>query len=188
MLLSDNNSKHSVLEKAVIIPAQTGDIDFYWPLVSQFLNSALEHTYGETSLDGIRVDVENGKRQLWVIKKDDRYLAAVCTMIYTTETGIKIGEITIAGGSEHGLWDHFADTIGMWFQKQGCDYQDIVGRAGWHRLYKDRGFRLAYQQLRRPLTEQATHRDMDLRGQTDERRQGREKDDIDTNGIGSAIS
>jgi len=140
-----------LLGKATILPIQSSDIEMYWPFVSECISRALEQTYGETSLKSIRDDLEATERQLFVIKDGDSYIAAVVTMVYTTQSGIKIGEITIAGGSDHAKWDHFTDVVGEWFKAQGCDYQDIIGRAGWHRLYKHRGFDLAYQQLRKKL-------------------------------------
>lgn len=142
----------SQLDKASIHSVDVKLLDYYWPLVSQFIQDALEHTDGETNLSGIRADIANHERQLWVIKHSDRYIAAVVTLIYTTKpTNIKIGEITIAGGSDHHLWDHFVDSITAWLKDQGCNFIDIVGRAGWARLYKSKGFAVRYQILRKAI-------------------------------------
>lgn len=141
----------SLWAKAIILPIKAEDVDYYWPLVSSFLESALEHTDGEIGLQDIRSDIANHDRQLWVIKNDDVYIAAVVTQIYSYNSGKKIGEVTMAGGSRHDLWDHFTDVVGEWFKDQGCQFIDIIGRPGWQRLYKERGFRLAYVQLRKNL-------------------------------------
>lgn len=140
-----------MFDKAVILPIKTTDLDFYWPIVSEYIESALEHTDGEISLEDIHSDIVNRERQLWIIKHDDRYIAAVVTQIYSYNSGIKIGEVTIAGGKDHKLWDHFTDVVGEWFKSQGCKFIDIIGRPGWQRLYKDRGFKTAYVQLRKKL-------------------------------------
>lgn len=141
-----------MLGKAVILPVDADDLDFYWGYVSEFLSSALEHTDGEISLKDIRTDIANRERQLWIIKHDDCYIAAIVTQIYSyPSTGMKIGEITVAGGRDHNLWDHFTDVVGEWFKGQGCRFIDIVGRPGWQRLYKDRGFKTAYVHLRKKL-------------------------------------
>lgn len=140
-----------MFDKAVILPINPNDLDFYWGFVSEYLESALEHTDGEISLKDIHSDIVNRERQLWIIKRDACYIAAIVTQIYSYNSGIKIGEITIAGGKEHRLWDHFTDVVGEWFKDQGCKFIDIIGRPGWQRLYKDRGFKTAYVQLRKKL-------------------------------------
>lgn len=139
------------LDKATILPISSRDLDFYWPLVSEYIESALEHTDGEISLEDIHSDIANLDRQLWVIKHQSEYIASIVTQIYSYKNGFKIGEITIAGGRDHKLWDHFTDVVGEWFKEQGCKFIDIIGRPGWQRLYRDRGFKTAYVQLRKPL-------------------------------------
>lgn len=140
-----------MLGKATILPVNLLDVAYYWPRVIPFILRALDHTDGEISTDKIRSDIDNQERQLWVIKSDGKYIAAIITRIYKTETGFSIGEITMAGGRDHYKWDHFTDVVGEWFKSQGCKHMDIIGRPGWQRLYRDRGFRLAYTQLRKDL-------------------------------------
>jgi len=147
MRSSDNS-----LLKATILPVQPEDVDHYAPYAVKFIQQALEQTDGETSLESILSDIGTQERQLWIVKDHDRYIAALVTQIYShNHTNYKIGEITIAGGEDHHLWDHFVDLVGDWFKSQGCISMDIVGRQGWHRLYKNRGFKIKYQILRRHL-------------------------------------
>jgi hypothetical protein len=142
----------SLLDKATILPIQSDDICHYEEFAIPFILDALEHTDGESSLSAILSDIANRKRQLWLVKADNLYIAAVVTMFYTTETGFKIGEITLAGGRDHHLWDHFPDVVGEWFKAQGCKFIDIVaGRGGWEKLYRDRGFSKRYIILRKGL-------------------------------------
>lgn len=140
-----------MFDKATIIPVSTRDVDLYWPSVSQYIESATEHTDGEISLQDIHSDIANQDRQLWVIKYQGEYIAAVVTKIYTYDEDLKIGEITFAGGKDHVLWDHFADVVGEWFRNQDCKFIDIVGRPGWKKLYEKRGFRPKYLVLRKSL-------------------------------------
>jgi len=140
-----------MFNKALILPVSTQDVDLYWSFVSQYIESALEHTDGEISLKDIRSDIANQNRQLWVIKYQGEYIAAVITRVFTHNEGLKIGEITFAGGKDHDLWDHFADVVGEWFKNQNCKFIDIVGRPGWQRLYKKRGFKPKYLILRKSL-------------------------------------
>lgn len=137
--------------KATILPIHINDVDFYMPFVQEYIKSALEHTDGEISFENVLSGIANQERQLWVIKYDGQYIAALVTQIYSYPTNVKIGEITIAGGKDHALWDHFVDVVGKWFKEQKCDFIDIIGRPGWQRLYKKRGFKTAYVNLRKPL-------------------------------------
>lgn len=141
----------SLSDKATILPIEVDLLDHYWPIVVSFLQSAMEHTDNEIPLSEIRSNIVTQKRQLWVIKHHDSYIAAIVTQIYDFNNGLRIGEITIAGGSNHKVWDHFTDVVGNWFKDEGCKFVDIIGRPGWQRLYKDRGFRTAYVQLRKEL-------------------------------------
>ena len=140
-----------MFDKATILPINADDLDFYADIVSEYISRALEHTDNEISLKDILSDIANQKRQLWIIKHNNRYIAAIVTQIYSYNTGVKIGEITLAGGKDHYLWDHFTDVVGEWFKSQGCSLIDIIGRPGWQRLYRDRGFKTAYVQLRKKL-------------------------------------
>lgn len=141
----------SLLDKAVIIPIEPQQVCNYSEIAIPFIKLALEQTEGETSLDSILSDIANHKRQLWIVKDHDKYIAAVVTMIYTTETGIKIGEITMAGGQDHAKWNHFIPSVEKWFKEMGCDIVQIIGRAGWERLYKESGFIKKYTILRRKI-------------------------------------
>ncbi len=142
----------SLLGKAIILPVQNQDICHYEKIAIPFIQDALEHTDGELSLEAILSDIANRKRQLWIVKHNDEYIAAVVTVIYTTETGLKVGEITLAGGKDHHLWDFFPAVVGSWFKEQGCKFIDIVaGRTGWIRKYRDEGFSVRYTILRKGL-------------------------------------
>lgn len=140
-----------LIGKAVILPIDVRDVDFYWPFIVGFIERALEHTDNEISLEDIYADIANQERQLWIIKQNNQYIATVITRIYSYKGGLKVGEVSIAGGSDHNEWDHFTDVVGVWFKEKGCDFIDIIGRSGWQRLYKNRGFKTAYVQLRKPL-------------------------------------
>lgn len=141
----------SLLDKAVILSVPDDQICFYSEIALPFIKLALERTDGETSLDDILSDIANRKRQLWVIKDQDNYIAAVVTMIYKTQSGFGIGEISYAGGSMQEKWDHFPAVIGAWFKEKGCKFIDIIGRPGWGRLHEKNGFKTINIQLRKAL-------------------------------------
>ena len=140
-----------MLEKATIIPVEIGLLDYYWPHVVSYIQDALEHTDQEISLESILSDIANQTRQLWIIKHGNEYLAGIITEIEEYDTGLKVGQVTFAGGRDHDLWDHFTDLVGEWFKEQGCQKIEIIGRLGWKRLYEKRGFKPKYLIMRKDL-------------------------------------
>lgn len=140
-----------MLGKSTIIPVETRLLDYYWPHVVSYIEDALEHTDQETSLGSILSDIANQKRQLWIVKHNGEYLAGIITQIEEYFSGLKVGQITFAGGRNHELWDHFTDIVGKWFKEQDCDKIEIIGRMGWKRLYQKRGFEPKYLIMRKDL-------------------------------------
>ncbi len=138
-------------DKAEICPIQSRDIGQYEQIAVPFILSALEHTDGEISLRQVLSDIANQQRQLWLIKYDGEFIAGVVSEMYTTETGIKIGEVTLTGGRDYHLWDHFIEVISAWFKDMGCHYTQVVGRAAWVKKLKNNGFETKYVILRRGL-------------------------------------
>lgn len=144
----------SSLDKALIIPVPDVEVCNYAEIALPFLKMALESSDQRTTAAALLEDTKNRLRQLWIIKdtETDQYIAAVITMIYTSTSGEKIGEISFAGGSAHDKWDHFVEWIGHWMKtKEKCNFIDIVGRPGWQRLYQGRGFKLNLVQMRKAL-------------------------------------
>lgn len=141
----------SLLDKAVIIPIDPAAICHYREIALPFINKALDQTDGENTLEGILTDLDNHKRQLFLVKRGEEFIAGVVTQMLITESGMKIGEITMAGGEDYADWDHFADTIGQWFKSLGCTCIQVIGRPGWVRHLKPKGFENRYTILRKGL-------------------------------------
>lgn len=147
------SSQGNALDRATILPIDADSIDHYWPFVSSFIESALEHTDLEISLAGILSDIVNRQRQLWIVKSDGRYIAAVVTMVYTTDNGVTIGDITFAGGTDHDKWSHFPEAIEPFFREHNCRFVDITGRRGWVRKYQAFGFQEKYVVTRKDISD-----------------------------------
>jgi len=141
----------SLLDKAQIFPVNPQDVCHYSKIALPFIKLAMEQSDQRVTLDSIMEDLANHERQLWIVKFDGQYIAAVVTMVYTNNKGEKVGEISLAGGSQHDLWDNFVAGVSAWFKAQGCVFIDIVGRKGWERLYKAQGFHVEQIQLRKAL-------------------------------------
>lgn len=140
-----------LLDKATILPIAAEDICHYKEIALPFIKLAMEQSDERVTLDSILEDLANHERQLWVIKDQDEYIAAVVTMIYTNASGKKVGEISLAGGKDHAKWRNFTAGVCAWFKAQGCDFCDIVGRMGWLREYAKDGFKPINVQVRKAL-------------------------------------
>jgi hypothetical protein len=138
-------------DKAEILTVQPDEIGQYEKIALPFIVSALEHADGETSTGHILSDIATQQRQLWLIRADGEFIGAIVTQIYTTQAGKKIGEVTLAGGRDYHLWDHFIDVVGFWFKEKGCHAVRVIGRAGWERKLKGNGFKKAYTIFERAL-------------------------------------
>lgn len=138
-------------DKAEILTVQPDEIGQYEKIALPFIVSALEHADGETSIGHILSDIATQQRQLWLVRADGEFIGAIVTQIYTTQSGQKVGEVTLAGGRDYHLWDHFIDVVSFWFKEKCCTHMQVVGRDGWARMLKDSGFKKKYTILKRAL-------------------------------------
>lgn len=138
-------------DKAEILTVQPNEIGQYQDIAIPFIKSALEHTDGETSLGHILSDIATQKRQLWLIRDKGDFIGAVVTEISITQSGQKIGDVTLTSGWNYPLWNHFIDVVSMWFKEMGCTAVQVVGRQGWERRLAGKGFAKRYVVLKRGL-------------------------------------
>lgn len=137
--------------KAEILPIQSCDIGQYQKIAVPFIQSALEYTDGESTLKDTLDGIATQKKQLWLIKAGDEFIGGVVTQIYTTDSGMKIGEVTLAAGRNYPLWNHFTDVVGVWFKEMGCACVQVIGRPGWAKRLQGNGFNQRYTVLRKGL-------------------------------------
>jgi len=138
-------------DKAEILTIQSSEIGQYEKIALPFIVSALEHTDGETTAGHILSDIATQKRQLWLIRAKDEFIGAIVTQIYTTQSGQKIGEITLAAGRDYQTWDHFSDVFAVWAKEIGCVTLQVIGRQGWEKLLKGKQFVKKYAIFKRAL-------------------------------------
>lgn len=138
-------------DKAEIFPIPCAEIGQYQNFVIPLIKSALEHTDGETDYRHILSGIATQKRQLWLIRDKGEFIGMVVTQMYKTPTGQKIGEITLASGVNYDRWNHFIDVVGFWFKDMGCACVQVIGRGGWEKMLKNKGFTKRYTVLRRAI-------------------------------------
>lgn len=139
------------LDKAEILTVQPDEIGQYESIALPFIKSALEHTDGETDFRHILADIATHKRQLWLIRDKDDFIGAIVTEISITQSGQKIGDVTLAAGHSYFKWDHFIDVVSVWFKEMGCVAVQVVGRKGWEKLLAGQGFTKRYAIFKRAI-------------------------------------
>lgn len=138
-------------DRAEILTVQPSEIGQYESIALPFIKNALEHTDGETDFRHILSDIATQQRQLWLIRADGEFIGAIVTQIYTTQSGQKIGEITLAAGRDYQLWDHFSDVFAVWAKELGCVALQVIGRQGWEKLLRGKQFTKRYAVFKRAL-------------------------------------
>ena len=107
----------------------------------------------EVTVQQLYKDIQDGKRQLWLIMEDDgRFLSFVLTNIQTNEgTGLKTLVIpSLAGDEGEGAVPLIAE-LEKWGKSQGCGESLVYGRYGWKRSLAKEGYDMHMAVFRKPL-------------------------------------
>lgn len=86
---------------------------------------------GSIDPDELWDDIENMRRQLWVVKGK----AAVLTTVRPDK--LKTCVVTHAAGRDMRGWVHLWEYLENWAREIGCERIEAVARPGWERVLKD---------------------------------------------------
>ena len=112
------------------------NIEAWWPLVQEYLITALEHGLGEYGIGDIKNACLERDMQLWV-KMDREVQGAFVTKIakYPQKNLLCV---ILLGGDKFKEWRDEADALLNAFGKEhNCEYVELFGRKGWGRALKD---------------------------------------------------
>ena len=111
-------------------------VEAWWPLVEEYLNSALKHGLGEYSTSDIKSACISKNMQLWV-KIDKEVQGAFVTKI-SKYPQKNILCVLLLSGKEFMTWRDEADALLNAFGKENnCEYVELFGRKGWGKVLKD---------------------------------------------------
>jgi len=99
-----------------------------------WIEAALEHSGGTHEWQDIVDGIISGKMQLWPAEK-----GCLVTELVTYPRKLVLN-VFLGGGDLEQLVDMHA-AVEDWGKAQGCSGATIIGRAGWERVYKDRGWK-----------------------------------------------
>ena len=127
------------------------NIEVWWPLVEEYLITALEHGLGEYSIGDIKESCKSKDMQLWV-KMDREVQGAFVTKIakYPQKNLLCV---ILLGGDKFQEWRDEADALLNAFGKEhNCEYVELFGRKGWGRALKD----IDYKEITRLFAKEIT--------------------------------
>jgi len=111
-------------------------VEVWWPLVEEYLNTALEYSLGEYSITDIKNACISKNMQLWVKLGKETKGAFVTKIAKYPQKNLLI--VILLGGDEFQEWRDEADALLNAFGKQNnCEYVELFGRKGWGKMLKD---------------------------------------------------
>ena len=112
------------------------NIEAWWPLVEEYLITALEHGLGEYSIGDIKKSCKSKDMQLWVKMGREVKGAFVTKIAKYPQKNLLC--VILLGGDEFQEWRDEADALLNAFGKEhNCEYIELFGRKGWGRALKD---------------------------------------------------
>ena len=127
------------------------NIEAWWPLVQEYLITALEHGLGEYSIGDIKESCKSKDMQLWV-KMDKEVQGAFVTKIakYPQKNLLCV---ILLGGDKFQEWRDEADALLNAFGKEhNCEYVELFGRKGWKKMLAD----IDYNEITRLFAKEIT--------------------------------
>ena len=111
-------------------------VEVWWPLVEEYLNTALKYSLGEYSIDDIKNSCISKNMQLWVKVGKQAKGAFVTKIAKYPQKNLLI--VILLGGDEFQEWRDEADALLNAFGKENnCEYVELFGRKGWGKMLKD---------------------------------------------------
>jgi hypothetical protein len=111
-------------------------VEVWWPLVEEYLNTALEYSLGEYSITDIKNACISKNMQLWVKLGKETKGAFVTKIAKYPQKNLLI--VILLGGDEFQEWRDEADALLNAFGKENnCEYVELFGRKGWGKMLKD---------------------------------------------------
>ncbi len=116
-------------------------IDVTWPVVEQHIQMAIQFSNDELNLGMMKQSLINGTMILLVVYRGGKIIASCTLEKRTFDSGKEVVHISTLGGSDMELWaDKMDETIEALALEQGCNELYIIGRKGWDKYLKKRGY------------------------------------------------
>jgi hypothetical protein len=105
-----------------------------WARCAPWLEAALAHAGRTHSLIDVRAAIDDGEARFWP------GAASALVAAVDTDPGGRRLLIWLAGGAREELETHLLPLAEAWGRQTGCRRALIIGRAGWERTLKSKGY------------------------------------------------
>lgn len=123
---------------SAVNPKMVGAI---WPMVQGLIEQALKYSNKEMTLDSVFKKIEDSEMALIVVLENSKVMAALTVENNNFPSGKKVLNITTAGGADMHLWlDQALEVCEEIAAQHGCDELYVIGRSGWSKALKSKGF------------------------------------------------
>jgi hypothetical protein len=115
-----------------------------WPLVEQYISSALEHGHGEYTTEQVKVYLVTGQWTLYVAVDDAGALHGAGTVCFNNMPNDRVAFVTTIGGrlfTSQDTWQQFVDLL----KARGATQVEGAARESIARLWKRYGFEEKYR-------------------------------------------
>lgn len=133
-----------------IFPVHATDIDTVWDECEPIIKRALDHSYGESSLEGIRLGLKQNQTQLWVVI-DKKIIACCICQIYQYELKRVLRGLYLAGTNMRAWLKKLDKVLDEYGRRWGCTEIELYGRKGWLRRLEKMNYTEGYYMARREI-------------------------------------
>lgn len=103
------------------------------------------------SVDVVAAKVSDGLMQVWTIEDAGELIGVICTEVYDTAAGLTCAMPIVQCDDMARAIDTVLDDVEAWARDQRCVRLEGMGRAGWDRTLRDRGWRHYATMIEKPL-------------------------------------
>lgn len=123
-----------------------------WDEISPLLSLAIDYSNGELDLESVKSRINSGEVMVAAVFNDGNLIAAVTFEQVVFETGKRVLNIQLAGGTDIDLWfDGVENLANALAERYLCDDIYIIGRKGWVRKMKSLGYTEVHTVLRKEV-------------------------------------
>lgn len=90
-------------------------------------------------------DIKSGKKELWIIKNNNEFVAIVLTETRQNHKGQKSLIVHDYSGTGLNFISEILSKLQQWLKKNNIKYIEIAGRKGWEKILKEEGFKIKEQ-------------------------------------------
>ena len=111
----------------------------------QLLAPAIKRSSGRWTIENVRDGLIEGREQLWLVFNKDKDIVAATTTMIQAYPNMDMLEIIFLGGVGFDEWSESSVNVLKNFAKDcGCDGIETIGRKGFLKPMKGRGFNTPY--------------------------------------------